>query len=127
MKYDLNKPCSQCPFRSDVPQLPLNSAFAARVQEMIEAILAGEISFACHQTNEYNKDREGVDGPKTNFCVGAILMLEKLGKEHPEVKAALERGDFHPGKLDRSVPVFDSLEEMLDAMKQAVYDRTPHE
>lgn len=50
MKFDLKRPCKDCPFRSDIP----GYLTKARAREIIDGITRGQATFSCHKTNDFS-------------------------------------------------------------------------
>ena len=112
MKFDLKRPCPNCPFRTDIaPYLT-----AARVEEITTAVIDQDQSFACHETTEYSEESGDLEQVENSqFCAGAMLLSEtgRFGNQWLQLAERLTK--FDPAKLDRSSPVFKTREEMIEA------------
>lgn len=74
MKYELTKPCNNCPFRSD-KLFPLKPG---RVKEILDSLMRrGE--FPCHKTTQHDDDGNYVKTETEQHCVGVLILLEKNG------------------------------------------------
>jgi hypothetical protein len=109
VKYDLKNPCDNCPFRKDVsPYIR-----PARAEEIADALLSGRMTFSCHKTTT-EKGRSN-HHPKAQHCAGALIVLEKMGKSHQMMRIAERLGFYNYKELDMQAPVYDDLEEFIDA------------
>lgn len=73
MKFDLKKPCKDCPF---VCGSSINKSLAeGRIEEIVHSIVNEDASFTCHKTLGY-------DGKKVDHqhCAGATIYLERIGE-----------------------------------------------
>ena len=101
MKFDLHKPCANCPFRTDCPPAWLGRA---RAQGIADAVGGGN-TFQCHKT------------PNTTpqMCAGALIVAKRdQGGFSGALSVACAMGwlDWHA--LDDNAPVFDSLEAFVE-------------
>jgi len=116
MKYDLKRPCKNCPFRTDVkPYIK-----AERAEEIADAISRQQQTFACHETTiECEEDSEGncglTDGPNSQHCAGAMIILEKMQLPNQMMRIAERLGMYDSRKLDMKSPVYEDLEEWIEA------------
>jgi hypothetical protein len=107
MKYDLTRPCDLCPFRND------DNRLTVPVQRM-RGMLSGE--FCCHKTGETNDETGSIEPqPESQHCAGALIMLEKMGKQHQMMRIAERLGMYDPSRLDMDAPVFGSFAEVCEA------------
>jgi hypothetical protein len=124
LQFNLVTPCAECPFRRDVP----GYLSPARAQQIGDAIVSADESFACHKTitvdHECQADEEEwdenwrpiLDDRKAQFCAGALILLEKLGRPNRLPRIAIHLGMWDPDKMRHSELVFDSVEEMVQHM-----------
>lgn len=114
----LTRPCSNCPFRTDVPGYLRQS----RAEEIVEALTQGCSYFTCHKTTVTVELEDGeedtVDGPRAQHCAGALIMLEKMGAPS-QLMRIYERfnsdgNGYDPKKLDMDAPVFDDADAFVD-------------
>lgn len=73
MKFDLKKPCKDCPFRSD---RELNHGWLGKNRAIEIAKSLDDYAFPCHKTTQqgvkiYNK--------KEQHCFGALVVLQNEG------------------------------------------------
>lgn len=114
MKFDLHRPCDECPFRSDCLPAWLGRE---RAQEISETLRGGN-TFSCHKT--------GRDEARDNeqHCAGALLVLRRdQGGFSGAVSLACAVGWLEPDRLDESAPVFDSLDEFIEHHSRGKEDR----
>ncbi|UFW91033.1 hypothetical protein BjapCC829_21840 [Bradyrhizobium barranii] len=112
MKFDLRRPCDNCPFRSDI-RFPLE---VERVEEIVEAITERDLTFACHKTTRFDPETgEHILGnPKEQHCAGTLIMLEKMERPNQLMRIAERCGNYDRTKLDMNyVPVYDDGDDMI--------------
>lgn len=101
----MQKPCKNCPFRTD---RHFKGLTPERAEEIDSSIKNDEL-FLCHQTMNWElKDR--------TVCIGSVLYLE-FGKgvfANWKYRVAELRGDFNIKELDYSFPVAKSLKEFVE-------------
>lgn len=114
MHFNLTTPCSSCPFRTDVPFFIRSS----RAREIARVLTdhgglgnGGGGTFPCHNTVEYKDCGDARTTPKTNFCAGALIVMEKSGVANQAMRIAERLGMYDAGKLNMKAPVFGSLRE----------------
>lgn len=118
MKFDLTAPCSNCPFRTDVP-FYLHSE---RAEQIADALVNKGQTFQCHKTLKYDEDRTDDDGdpivlrtPDDQHCAGAAIMLEHMNRPNQWMQICERLGWRDPAKLDMNAPVFRTAEEFTRA------------
>jgi hypothetical protein len=102
MRFDLKRPCSDCPFRRK-GGIRLR---AGRIRELADVMLeqgAGG-SFTCHVTNPLRRTER-------QHCVGAILFAMKNRVETQVMQLASRLGLYDPLKGRKEV--FTTTEEFL--------------
>lgn len=107
MKFDLVRPCKDCPFRSDIP----GYLSAARVREIIDGITRRQGTFSCHKTNEFNGS-ETVETRDSQHCAGALIFLERLNRPNQLMRIAERLGAYDRSKLDMESPVWRTPKDM---------------
>lgn len=121
MKFDLPRPCNNCPFRSDKP-------FPLHPQRALD-IMSGDHTFACHKTVDYDQptDEEGrCDGVETEnsqHCAGFLILREKMSKPTQMMRIAERLGLYDPTKLDMNSPVFEDIDAAMVSFK--ILDKLP--
>jgi hypothetical protein len=114
MKYTLVHPCSNCPFRCDVP----GYLSRARAREIARALTALDQTFSCHKLNEFGEDEETgegmvTEGERAQHCAGALILLEKLDSPNQMMRICERLGLYDRRKLKMDAPVFDTAEEFV--------------
>jgi hypothetical protein len=116
MKFDLTKPCANCPFRSDIkPYLRRGGAASIATD-----ITQNQRTFTCHKTTVTDPDDDSamMDGPNAQHCAGALILLEKL-KQPNQMMRWMERINMYDRtKLDMNAPVFDTVKEFVRAQER---------
>lgn len=106
--FALRRPCPKCPFRADVPGYLRRD----RAQEIALGIAKGAI-FSCHATTVDALDEDGdeimVEGPNSQFCAGALIVMEKLEVPNQAMRMAEGLGFYDPARLEMSAPVVASM------------------
>lgn len=95
MKYNLHKPCEECPF-----------LVGARFEEdRLEEFASGE--FPCHMQSEIDDKGHFVprDNGKTNHCAGALIYLEKRNAPHQMMRICERLSVYDRSKLDMAANV----------------------
>jgi len=120
MKFDLYKPCSDCPFlRKGGIRLTL-----PRVREIAGAMLDSQGStFVCHKTTGSNDEGDSVITKNSRHCAGALIFMEKNGNCTQPMRIMERLQMYNAKKLMANKAtaklVFDSLAEMLEANRTA--------
>jgi hypothetical protein len=121
MRYDVTKPCANCPFRRD-GFIPLH---AERVEEIAEGMLSTQgASFACHKTLKDDEDGDTVITSDSAHCAGALIFAEKNDNATQMMRICERLGVYDARKLEPHHDlVFDDLDEMLEAHAQHPINR----
>lgn len=118
MRFDLLKPCSNCPFlkKGGVRLHP------ARIEQIAGAMLDSQgATFACHKTTIDVDDDDGLGDraadKDSRHCAGALIFAEKNGNA-TQMMRIMERIRMYDARALMSQTdvvrlVFDDLEEML--------------
>ncbi len=115
MKFNLVRPCADCPFRSDIA----GYLRAERAEEIADIITDGDGSFSCHKTNLYDEGYgEMVETAKSQHCAGALIFLEKQDNPNQLMRVAERIGVYDRHKLDMSAPVFDNADDFIGAQEK---------
>lgn len=104
-EFKLSRPCSKCPFRTDVPGY-LRRGRAAEIAGALD-----RSTFSCHETVH------ALGAPKSKpeqHCAGALIMMEREGVRGQMVRIAGRLGLYDPSKLDTGAPVHASREEFIE-------------
>ena len=112
MKYTMTRPCSHCPFRSDI----LGYLNGPRAAEIAQSIMNGA-TFPCHETTVEVEDEEGFGErcttPDSLHCAGSLIMLEKMGIANQMMRIAERLGMYDASKLDMDSPVFRRVGDFI--------------
>lgn len=116
MKFDLKRPCNQCPFRTD--KAPFISH--ARAKEIADGMVKHGASFACHKTLGHDDDGDTYTKSDSQFCAGAIIMLEKSGQAGnvAMIRGAERFGLYKHSEMEMDSPVFDSPRDFVKHHKK---------
>ena len=113
-RFDLVRPCGDCPFRRDTP--------CHLGPDQAEALMEGMIyqgdGFMCHKTVPYDDPETYTGGrptPDGQHCAGAMIFLEKIQEPNQLMLLALVRGTFDPSRLDMTAPVVDTQAQFREA------------
>lgn len=111
MKMELHKPCSNCPFRTDVP----GYLTKARAAQICKSIMEKDQTFSCHKTNDSDDEGQTLETANSQHCAGAMIFLEKQEMPNQWMRVGERFGWYDPSKLDMNAPVFDSPDQMIEA------------
>lgn len=121
--YSLKKPCKNCPFlKEGAIELHPN-----RVPGIVNELLSGESTgFSCHKTvyskktgGQWVEDPDAEDGERyeqsgqEKQCAGALIVLEKMGKQTQLMQIMQRLGVYEPDKLK---PYFDLVRDPEDIL-----------
>jgi hypothetical protein len=111
MKFDLRRPCDNCPFRTDI-NFPLERE---RVEEIVDSITRQDQTFACHKTTKHCPETgEHIPSKKEQHCAGALILLEKTENPNQMMRIAERLGYYDRTRLDMAyVPVYDDGPDMI--------------
>ena len=113
MRFDLVRPCGDCPFRRDMP-CDLGEENAAAI---ILAMFGRGDAFACHKTVEYANAgiyEGGICTENSQHCAGALILAEKAQERGIMAQEALRQGKFDPARLDMTAAVVSNAAEFLE-------------
>jgi len=116
MKFDLTKPCGDCPFRNDITFY----LRPERVEEILEAISGQQqATFTCHKTTGYDDESgETLETKDSQHCAGALILLEKIERPNQMMRWMERLGYYDRKKLDMDSPVYSDPEEMIEAFEK---------
>lgn len=124
MKFDLKKPCDNCPFRSD----RVFYLHEERVEEILHGMIEEQRTVTCHKTIDYSKEDESgehIAQPDDQHCAGALILLEKINRPNQMMRIAERCGFYDRTKLNMASPVYDTPEEMRRTIRNAHKRSTP--
>lgn len=114
--YDMNRPCTNCPFRTD--ETAIRFATVERALEIaFTALLHG---FPCHVTAEYVEEDEETDGyvfgQNTQHCAGYLIMQTNETGDRPWPGMGGDPGLAQRinARVDHAAPVFRSINDYLE-------------
>lgn len=113
MEYTRTAPCDNCPFRNDIP--------AFLTGERVHEIVYSNGEFACHKTTVDSEDEEEgrIETEKSQHCAGLLILLEKEDRPHQMMRICERLGLYDRSKLKMDAPVYDSIEEAIEANELA--------
>jgi len=94
-------PCKTCPFRLEPPAF--RNLRESRARQIADTLLQGE-SFVCHGD---------IDKRDKSHCVGAMLILRKLGQPNQLMQVAQRLIGFDADTLKGGDEVFDNFETWI--------------
>lgn len=105
MKFNLKKPCKDCPFRKDSLKGWLGKERASEVANYAN----NDKTFPCHKTTRGKESSE-------QQCAGALLLSKKQGKLNNNwlFRFAQRIGLFKANELSGEELIFDNEEEMSE-------------
>ncbi len=107
MRFDLVRPCKDCPFRSDIP----GYLTVERVRQIVNDITHRQATFSCHKTNTF-RDGETIETKESQHCAGAMIFLERIERPNQLMRIAERFGSYDHKRLDMDSPVFKTGREM---------------
>jgi len=111
MKFDLVRPCKNCPFRTDC----LKGWLSHRILTLSAEIFEQNKTFTCHETLKYDTNgRARKSKDKNQHCAGALILIEKTKTANSMVQIAERLGLYNPGNLDMESPIFKSIGDFID-------------
>lgn len=119
IRYDLRTPCTDCPFRRDVP---LHAGVGRDLLDgtlFVDLFVRGVKGHTCHKTDPESDSPEGrrYQGP-LQHCAGVIISMVRDGIELPgKAGAASVGGQLDVEALDLEADVYTPAELLL------TYDR----
>jgi Family of unknown function (DUF6283) len=110
VKFDMRRPCNNCPFRSDI-KFPLE---LERVEEIVHSITGEDKTFTCHKTTKFDDDGDNIPRKDDQHCAGALIMLERMENPNQMMRIAERLGVYDRHKLDMNyAPVYEHGDDMI--------------
>lgn len=107
MKFDMKKPCDDCPFRRDGKGIRLMDN---RWEELTDALVCQQETFTCHKTVRYDLAEEDEDGNEHHpadgneqHCAGAAIWLESINRPNQMMRIAERLSLYDRRALDLSI------------------------
>lgn len=120
VKYEIVKPCHQCPFRRGEGAVRLR---ARRIAQVCDSTGHDGRTFACHKTVDYDREDDDETFPSTDgqqHCAGALIFGLKHDGPHQMGRIAGRLGMWDPRRLK---PHFDEVFDDIDEMMATAVDR----
>lgn len=113
MAFDMEKPCTTCPFRKDVP---LDGAVDWAL-DVAKGFDRKNLSHSCHNTDPNADGFKG--GKKKQHCIGILGMMKNMGNTciSSEAAHALVTGELDWGDIPTE-NCWGSVKEMMFAYLQ---------
>lgn len=106
--FKLKRPCPKCPFVKGNGYLRRDRA------RQIATDIANGATFACHQTTTYNDETGEMESlAESQFCAGALIMMEKQNAPNQIMRIAERLGIYDPSALDMGASVCGSSLEFI--------------
>lgn len=119
MRFSLIRPCLHCPFRYD----HRGYLRPDRAQEIADALLLHDQTFACHETTVSTEVEDGEEDmlvvQETEHCAGAMVFLLKQDRANQLMRIVERLGLWDAGKMDMNSPVFDTTSAMVEHHRSA--------
>lgn len=109
MRFELTRPCSECPFRRDITF----HLAPGRAQDIVGAVFDDEKVFTCHKTLHLPElDQQ--------HCAGVLIMYHSIEdwRSHKAFRMAAMLDIWNPEQMDWTAPVFPTREAMYERMQQ---------
>lgn len=111
MRFDLKKPCGNCPFKSE-GGIRLHPGRAQDIGEMMESFDGG--SFTCHKTSKHDGEGEAYTANDSQHCAGALIYAMKKDNFTQSMRLAERLRIWDPNILEGFDEIIDDWEEMSD-------------
>lgn len=109
MKFDMTRPCANCPFRAD----GLGYLRQERAEEIADALLGGA-TFTCHKTNEFDDEEGTIETADSQHCAGALIFLESQEQPNQLMRWMERLGAYDRTRLGMGAPVFQDAESFIE-------------
>ncbi len=121
MKFDLRRPCADCPFRHDRPGFLIPERADAIATSVIDGY-----GFPCHKTTVMTEDEEGNEDlkptPDSQLCAGAAIFMECNGGPNGAMRIAAAFLGYDGKKLDMTSPTVRTREEFVAHQRATMGD-----
>jgi hypothetical protein len=116
MKFNLTKPCKDCPFRKDT----LKGWLGRAAERIASDITTENKTFPCHKTTGVETGFPGRPEDDSQ-CAGALLMLQQASQLNDNWRFRLAQGLelLDMSKLKTNIPVFDSPQAFINHHKNS--------
>lgn len=106
MKYELVRPCKDCPFLRSSGYLT-----KARARQIATEVIS-ERTFTCHKTNVIDEDGGVRETRDSQHCAGALIFAEKLGRPNQMMRTAERLGMYDASRLDMTADIYSTPAQM---------------
>lgn len=113
MKFDLVRPCPECPFRTDIPVYLTSERPLMMYKPASSSHCTNGLSFSCHETTDKDDWGNVLSTPDTQQCAGSLILHQHEGHYAQHIQLAERLLGFDRNNLDMTAPVYKSFEEML--------------
>lgn len=121
-RFNVSQPCSDCPFREDVPPF----LHPAPARDIVEALVLQGLPFVCHETVDYDVEPDERVTADTKHCAGAVYMLLSMNCPNTSIQIAERLGIFNTQDVPPPrVPVFSSAAAFVAHHDQSQPVRQP--
>lgn len=98
MKFDLKKPCKDCPFiKGSSTNLTLSEE---RLDDIVNDISNNDMTFTCHKTLDLAKSEQ-------QHCAGALIFLEREDNPNQMMRIAERLGLYDRRELNMTADIID--------------------
>lgn len=104
MKFDIKRPCAECPFRTDC------HPYLRRAPQIAEQMKDDQNWFACHQTTGAMHGKR-IRKENQSHCAGLMGVLWRERRMNVAMRLALVYKMITVEQLEAEQPVFKSLDE----------------
>jgi len=111
------KPCGNCPFRRSV-EFPLG---AERRSGIAESLSNDFHNFPCHKT-KFAPSGAPLPDSAERHCVGALMVLEQIGRPNILMRLARADGLYHPDNLEGWGDVYEDFEDFVESAPDFDFD-----
>lgn len=107
--FERTTPCAKCPFRNNRETYLTYE----RAEEIADSLRMGA-DFPCHETIEHDEDGEGIRNSESQFCAGALIVLEKDDSPNQMMRIGERLRLYDYNKLNFNAPVPEDLDEWVE-------------
>ena len=112
MLFDLVRPCSNFPFRTDCLEGWLGEE---RATEIFKALTEQQLTFSCHKTTTECEDTVNChETENSQHCAGAMILLEKLEQPNQMMRWMERINKYDRLKLKMDSDVFDTGKAFIE-------------
>ena len=111
VKYDLKKPCADCPFRKDAKW---HGGIFDEIPTLMKSHEAKTLAHTCHKTDPMSDSPEGQEYKgELQHCAGLLLMMHQNKRMMGNAQFGMWlKKQWDRNAMDTSIKVFKNLKEM---------------